>query len=142
MSSILKSESAVVSASDDVVNGRHPENDELCERHPATDYRRGQGYQLRGNKRYVPGEISSPSKRRRDLHTLEDHFQTQIENPVCESRTGRGNNIREAANTEIVSESGTFLLRPSSCEFNCQTKAMEGDEMNFADQYKPGGGVG
>ena len=54
----------------------------------------------------------------------------------------QGGNIKEAANTEIVSESGTFLSRPSSCQFNCQTKAMEGDEMNVADQYKPGGGVG
>ena len=68
--------------SDDVVNGRHPEIDEPKERHPTTVCDKGQGYHLRGNKRYLPGETASPSKRRGEIQ--------QIENPVVNSTAGGG----------------------------------------------------
>ena len=73
---------SVIFKSDDVVIGRHPEIDETNERHPATVCDRGQGYHLRGNKRYLPGETASPSKRRGEIQ--------QIENPVVNSTAGGG----------------------------------------------------
>ena len=100
LNNTTKSGSAEVSVSGDVVIGRHPVSDELSERPPNTDVQQGQGYHLRGSKRYVPGEIFSPSKRRRDSNRHEDQFKTRIENPVCDSKTGW--NIKGAAKTEIV----------------------------------------
>ena len=71
---------------DDVVNGRHPETDEFRERHPTTVSKQGQGYHLRGKKRYIPGEFESPSKRRGEI----GKGKIQTINPVSELITGGG----------------------------------------------------
>ena len=80
---------SVIFKSDDVVIGRHPEIDEPKERHPTTVCDKGQGYHLRGNKRYLPGETASPSKRRGEIQ--------QIENPVVNSTAGGGTSKRPPA---------------------------------------------
>ena len=43
--------------------------------------------------------------------------------------------------TKITSESEICLGIPGSLEVICSHKAMEGDELIVADQYKPGGDV-
>ena len=116
-----------------MINVRHPEIDETKERHLATVSEQGQGYHLRGKKRYLPGELGSPSKRRGEI-------VKQTANPV-NIITG-GENFKEAANyKEIRSESEIVLGISGSLEVICEDKAMEGDELIVADQYKPGGAV-
>jgi hypothetical protein len=115
-----------------VVNGRHPETDEFKERHPATVSKQGQGYHLRGKKRYIPGEYESPSKRRGEI----GKGTNQTINPVRELIT-EGGNFKEAASIEITSESEVCLKISGSMEVICSHKAMEGDELIVADQYKP-----
>ena len=51
--------------------------DEICEHHPATNLLHGQGSILRGSKRYVPGEIASPSKRRRGSGDHADNLELE-----------------------------------------------------------------
>ena len=127
----------ISSKCDDVVNGRHPETDELKERHPTTVSKQGQGYQLRGKKRYIPGEIASPSKRRRDFGSNTDKYKYEMENPAINTEAGR--NIKGADN--VNSEGEITQTKPSSNEFECGYKAMERDESCYDDQYKSGGGV-
>ena len=79
----------------DVLNGRHPERNELIERHPTTDLKTGQSLLLRGNKRHVPGEISSPAKRRKQF-TETDYIE--MDNPVGSQKTDENNEM--AANIE------------------------------------------
>ena len=126
----------ISSKCDDVVNGRHPETDEFKERHPTTVSKQGQGYQLRGKKRYIPGEYESPSKRRGEI----GKGTNQTINPVRELIT-EGGNFKEAASIEITSESEVCLKISGSMEVICRHKAMEGDELIVTDQYKPGGDV-
>ena len=135
LENIKKFGSARVSETDDVANGRHPVTDEISERPPTTNVQQGQGSHLRGSKRFIPGEIFSPSKRRREYTA--DNFV--IENPAGNKEAG-GKNIKGADNTIIKSE--IVRGKPSSDEFKCVHKAMEGGESCFTDQYKPGGGVG
>ena len=132
-----KSRSAIVSESDDVAIGRHPVTDELSERPPTTDVQQGQGSHLRVSKRYIPGETFSPSKRRRDFGSNTDKYKYEMENPAI--NTEAGINIKGADNINIKSE--IIQTKPSSNEFECGYKAMEGDESCYDDQYKSGGGV-
>ena len=66
--------------------------DEFYARPPTTNLQQGQGSHLRGSKRYIPGEISSPSKRRRELGKNTNNFD--LENPV--SNIGTVGKINEA----------------------------------------------
>ena len=110
--------------SGDVVQERHQVMDEICEHHPATHLLQGQGSLLRGRKRYVPGEIASPSKRRRESW---DHADDVLENPVVTLRTGRNFKNNEAKIT-INLQSEFRRHTSSSSEFKCENKARAGDE--------------
>ena len=72
----------------DVLNGRHSESNELKEHHPTTVLNTGQGLLLRGSKRHVPGEISSPAKRRKQLTE-----NIEMDNPVGSQRTDASNGM-------------------------------------------------
>ena len=87
------------------------------------------------NKRYIPGKIFSPSKIRRDFKSNTD--KCEIENPAI--NTEAGINIKGADNVNAKCE--IIQTKPSSNEFECGYKAMEGDESCYDDQYKSGGGV-
>ena len=110
--------------SGDVVQERHQVMDKICERHPATNLLHGQGSILRGSKRYVPGEISSPSKRRRGSGD-----DLELENPVTTLRTGRKSNNNEAKITQTINpQSEIHQHTSSSTEFKCRDRAKAGDE--------------
>ena len=79
----------------------------------------------------------SPSKRRRDFGSNTDKYKYEMENPAINTEAGR--NIKGADN--VNAEFEIIQTKPSSNEFECRYKAMEGDESCYVDQYKSGGGV-
>ena len=113
------------SNSGDVVQERHQVMEEICEHHPATHLLQGQGYLLRGSKRYVPGEIASPSKRRRESGDHVENFE--LVNPVVTLGTGRKFNKAKITQT-INLQSEIRQQASSSTEFKCGNKAKAGDE--------------
>ena len=62
--------------SSDVLNGRHPVQDEPKEHPPTidTNFKSGQGLPLRGSKRHLPGETESPAKRQRKFNVLLNYW--------------------------------------------------------------------
>jgi hypothetical protein len=81
----------------------------------------GQGSLLRGSKRYVPGEIASPSKRRRESADHAEHFVT--------SGTGRKLKNYKARITKTINlQSEIRQQASSSTEFKCGNRAKAGDE--------------
>ena len=82
--------------SSDGLKGRHPVNTELKEHHPTTVSNNGQGLLLRGSKRHVPGELSSPAKR---MKQFTENFE--MDNPVGSQRTD-GNNEKAAIGKQII----------------------------------------
>ena len=61
----------------DVLIGRHPNIDELKERHPAIASTSGQGILYRGDKRILKGGVSSPAKRRKPFNKLLSYWEKQ-----------------------------------------------------------------
>jgi hypothetical protein len=116
----------------DVLNGRHSESNELKEHHPTTVLNTGQGLLLRGSKRHVPGEISSPAKRRKQLTE-----NIEMDNPVGSQRTDASNGM--ATNIE-TNNPQSEICRPgsSSTEFRSEINTKVGDDMKLTDLYKPG----
>ena len=113
--------------SGDVVQERHQVMDEICEHHPATHLLQGQGSLLRGSKRYVPGEIASPSKRRRESGDHVENFE--LENPVVTLGTGRKFKNNKAKITQTINlQSEIRQQASSSTEFKCGNEAKAGDE--------------
>ena len=109
----------------DVLNGRHSESKELKEHHPTTVLNTGQGLLLRGSKRHVQGEISSPAKRRKQFTEY-----IEMDNPVGSQRTDESNIETNNPQSEIC--------RPgsSSTEFRSEINTKVGDVMKWTDLYK------
>ena len=116
----------------DVLNGRHSESNELKEHHPTTVLSTGQGLLLRGSKRHVPGEISSPAKRMKQLNEY-----IEKDDPVGSQRTDANNGM--ATNIETNNQQSE-ICRPgsSSTEFRSEINTKVGDDMKLMVPYKPG----
>jgi hypothetical protein len=113
--------------SGDVVKEHHQVTDEVCERHPATNLLHGQGSILRVCKRYVPGEIASPSKRGRGSGDHADNLE--LENPDTTLQTGRKSNNNEVEITQTINPQSEIRQHiSSSTEFTCRDRAKAGDE--------------
>ena len=126
--------------SGDVTKERHLVIDELSERLPTTHLRQGQGSLLRGSKRYVPGETSSPSKRKRNSGDITENVE--LGNPVSIIQTGSKMEHNKAENTQTNNPQSKILPHiSSSTEFKSEIEARARDETENADQYKPGEAV-
>jgi hypothetical protein len=124
-----KSGSVETLNSGDVAKERHQVMEEICEHPPATHLLQGQGSLLRGSKRYIPGEIASPSKRKRESGDHADNIE--LGNPVIviTLQTGRKSNIIKAGITQTINlQSEIHRHAASSNEFECGNKAKAGDE--------------
>ena len=93
--------------SSDVLNGRHPVQDEPKEHPPtiANNIKSGQGLPLQGSKRHIPGEMESPAKR-----------QKKFGNTKCE-------NDNPLMATKITNNLQSGILTPRTGNLHSEVKA-------------------
>ena len=84
------------------------------------------------SKRHVPGEISSPAKRRKQVTEY-----IEMDNPVGSQRTD-GNNEKAANRKTNNPQSEICWPGSSSNEFGSEINTKVGDDMKLTDLYKPG----
>ena len=100
----------------DVLNGRHPVQDEPKEHPPTinTNFKSGQGLPLRGSKRHIPREMESPAKRQKKFSKLLIYWEgkdTKCENDNPVMATQNTNNLQSG------------ILTPRTGNFNSEVKA-------------------